>query len=122
MAPRLNCWKAVRSRPGRKSISIRRSIRLEQWDLDKADSLRNTIARINELRRQNPALQNDTSLRFLQVDNDELIAFTKTSIDGSNRVVVVINLDTRAGHEGLLHLPLEDFGIDATAPYQVHDL
>ena len=108
--------------PGSEEYLDSEKYQTRQWYLDKADSLRNTIARINELRRQNPALQNDTSLRFLQVDNDELIAFTKTSIDGSNRVVVVVNLDTGAGHEGLLHLPLEDFGIDAASPYQVHDL
>ena len=39
------------------------------------DSLRDFIARSTAIRRENPALQSDRSLRFHAIDNDQLIAY-----------------------------------------------
>jgi starch synthase (maltosyl-transferring) len=46
---------------------------IKQWDLARPDSLKDFIARVNRIRQQNPALQSDWSLRFHQVDNEQLI-------------------------------------------------
>ena len=47
-------------------------------------SLRDLIARVNRMRRENPALQSDWNLRFHHVDNEQLICYSKTTRDLSD--------------------------------------
>jgi starch synthase (maltosyl-transferring) len=95
---------------------------IRHWDIGRPDSLKGMIARINQIRKQNLALQSDWSLRFHQSDNDQLIIYSKTSEDLSNIIVVVVNLDPYYTQSGWVDLPLEAFGLDPHRPYQMHDL
>ncbi len=54
------------------------------WQLQRDDSLADFIAALNRARRDNSALQHDSGLRFLNIDNEQLLAYSKTSPDGSN--------------------------------------
>ncbi len=92
------------------------------WDLDRPDSLREFIARVNQIRKQNPALHNDWSLRFHPVDNDQLLCFSKSSEDMSNVILVVVNLDPYHTQSGWVDLPLEEMRLDRDRNYQMHDL
>jgi starch synthase (maltosyl-transferring) len=93
-----------------------------QWALDRKDNLKDLIARVNRIRRENPALHRNESLAFHPVDNEQLIAYSKTTEDLANQVLVVVNLDPHHAHSGWLTLPLDRFGLDAHQSYQVHDL
>jgi starch synthase (maltosyl-transferring) len=95
---------------------------IKQWDLNRTDSLKDFIARVNRIRRQNPALQSDWNLFFHPVDNEKLIAYSKNTDDLSNIVLVVVNLDPHHTHTGWLELDLEPLGILPQQSYQVHDL
>jgi starch synthase (maltosyl-transferring) len=92
------------------------------WPIDRAASLRSLIARVNQVRRENPALQSDGSLRFHQVDNDQLIAYSKMADDRSNIIVGIVNLDFRDKQSGWVQLPIEEFGLDPHQPFDVTDL
>ncbi len=95
---------------------------IKQWNLQSADSLKEFIARVNAIRRENRALQSDWSLRFHPVDNDQLICYSKSSEDLSNMILVVVNLDPHHTQAGWVEVPLEAFGLDEQQRYQVHDL
>ena len=95
---------------------------VRHWDLEAPHSLAPLIARVNRIRRENPALQRDWNLRFHQIDNPELIAYTKTTDDLSNVILTVVNLDPYHTQSGWVTLPLEDLNVDPLHPYQVHDL
>lgn len=95
---------------------------LRQWDLQRADSLREFVARVNRIRRDNPALHADRNLEFHHVENDELICFSKHTDDLANTIVVVVNLDPYHAQSGWVELPSERLGLDEVRPYQVHDL
>jgi starch synthase (maltosyl-transferring) len=95
---------------------------LRHWDLDRADSLAGLIGRINLARRENPALQRDDGLRFVPVDNDDLIAYTKVDPDGANVVLTVVNLDPHHRQTGWVEVDLDVLKLAHDAPYQVHDL
>jgi len=95
---------------------------VKSWPLDRRDSLKPLIARVNQARRQNPALQRTHNLDFHDVDNPQLIAYSKNSPDHSNLIVCVANLDPRWTQSGWLRLPLESFGLDPARPYTMHDL
>jgi starch synthase (maltosyl-transferring) len=95
---------------------------LRHWNHDRPDSLAPFIGRVNRIRRANPALQWDSSLRFLTVDNDQLIAYTKSSADGSNVVVTIVNLDPQYVQSGWLELDASLHGVPSAEAFQVHDL
>jgi starch synthase (maltosyl-transferring) len=64
------------------------------------------LTRLNEIRRAHPALRELRTLRFHgSTDDEHLLVYSKTAPDGSDPVLVVVNLDPAAVHEGLLHLP-----------------
>jgi starch synthase (maltosyl-transferring) len=95
---------------------------IKRWDLSAAQPLENLIARVNEIRRDNPALQSNHKLRFHRVDNDQIIAYTKSTADGSDTILTVVNLSPHYKHSGWLELPLADFQLDPKRTYQMHDL
>ncbi len=95
---------------------------IRDWDLDRPDSLRRVIARVNQIRHENPALQSNDHLRFHLVDNDELIAYSKITEDLSNIIVVVVNLDCLHTQSGWLEFPLDYLGLDPHQTYEAHDL
>jgi starch synthase (maltosyl-transferring) len=61
-------------------------------------------------------------LQFLRIDDEQLLAYVKSTADLTNVVVVVVNLDPHHAHAGYVELPLAELGIDGTKPYQVDDL
>jgi starch synthase (maltosyl-transferring) len=108
--------------PGSEEYLESEKYQIRVWDIDRPDSLKQLIALVNKIRYENPALQSDWSLRFQPVDNDQLIAYSKTSGDGLNIILVVVNLDPRYTQSGWIHVPLDDFGIGPRQPFEVHDL
>jgi len=95
---------------------------IRHWDLERADSLRDLIARVNAIRNSNPALQNDWSLKFHATDNDQLICYSKESEDRSNLIVIVVNLDSHYTQAGHVTLPLDDLEIPGDRAYEAEDL
>jgi len=95
---------------------------LRHWDLDRAESLRALIARVNRIRREHPALQRDHTLRFHGTDNDALLAYSKSSPDGTDVILCVVNLDHHAPQAGWTALDLGALGVEPGKPFQVHDL
>lgn len=108
--------------PGREEYLDSEKYEIRQWNLDHPDSLKEVIARVNQIRRENPALQRDDRLRFHPIDNDQLVAYSKRSADLTDIVIVVVNLDPYHTQSGWLELPLREMGLDEHQPYQLHDL
>lgn len=92
------------------------------WDRNQPDSLADFIAVLNRARRDNPALQSDAGLRFLDIDNEQLIAYAKATPDGANVVVCVVNLDPHHAQSGWLTLDMAAFGLEPKQAYQMRDL
>jgi starch synthase (maltosyl-transferring) len=109
-------------KPGSEEYLDSEKYQIRHWDLNAPHSLRYFIARVNQIRRENPALHDNDSLRFHPVDNDQLICYSKSTGDGSNVVVVVVNLDPHHTQAGWIELPLDEFDLTADQSYQAHDL
>jgi starch synthase (maltosyl-transferring) len=95
-------------------------IKVRDWDAP--GNIKDFITRVNRARRENPSLQQFTNLRFLEIDADQLIAYVKTSPDGASPVIVVVNLDPFAAHDGMLLVPPEAAGVARGESYEVHDV
>jgi starch synthase (maltosyl-transferring) len=108
--------------PGREEYLDSEKYQIRPWDTDRGGTLGGLIGRLNRIRRENAAFRTNENLRFHRVDNDQLIAYTKSSRDLASQVLVVVNLDPNHVNSGFVELPLDELGIDPRQPYQVHDL
>jgi starch synthase (maltosyl-transferring) len=95
---------------------------IRNWNRDDPNSLRELIAIINRIRVENPALQTDRGLRFHPTENDQLLAYSKTTPDNGNVLLMVVNTDPHHVQRGFVTLPLEELGIEADRGYQAHEL
>jgi starch synthase (maltosyl-transferring) len=85
-------------------------------------SLAGLIARLNAVRREHPALQRDWGLRFHDTDNPELICYSKRSADGTDVMLMVVNLDPFNMQHGFVQLPLAGWGLTPHSAVEVVDL
>jgi starch synthase (maltosyl-transferring) len=61
------------------------------------------IQRVNEIRRENPALQHLSNLAWLDTQNDNLMAYLKQT-DG-NAIITIVNLDAHHEQSGAVTVP-----------------
>jgi len=108
--------------PGKEEYLDSEKYQLRHWEIDREDSLKEFIGRVNRIRRENPALQSDENLLFHPVDNEQVLAYSKGTPDLSNIILTVVNLDPHYTQSGWIELPLERLGLDPAAPFQGHDL
>jgi starch synthase (maltosyl-transferring) len=92
------------------------------WDINNPNSLRDLTTHMNGIRRSSPALQRNGGLAFHLVDNEQLIAYSKVSEDGSDMILVVVNLDPHNTQAGWVNMALEAFHLGTEESFQVHDL
>jgi starch synthase (maltosyl-transferring) len=108
--------------PGSEEYLNSEKYEIKHWNLGSEWSLRDYIARLNRIRKENPALQRDRRLQFHGTSSDLLLCFSKTTEDFSNVIVTVVNLDFRHRQSGWIELDLPSLGLEAGHPFQAHDL
>jgi starch synthase (maltosyl-transferring) len=92
------------------------------WDINNPNSLRDLITHVNGIRQNSPALQQNLGLTFHPVDNDQLVAYSKVTEDGADKILVVANVDPRNVQSGYISVDVEELGMGVDESYQVHDL
>ncbi|HCZ14084.1 MAG TPA: alpha-1,4-glucan--maltose-1-phosphate maltosyltransferase, partial [Candidatus Accumulibacter sp.] len=80
------------------------------------------ITRINQARRESPALHGYNNVLFLATDNRNIIAYAKMTDDRSDIVVCAVNLDPFHQQVATVQIPLGTFDIAWDEQYQAHDL
>jgi starch synthase (maltosyl-transferring) len=90
-------------RPGAEEYIDNEKFELKERRLD--GPLLPLVQRLNHIRRDNPALQRLENLRFLDAQNDALIAYAKR--EDRNVVITVVNIDPHHAQEGLVNVPYE---------------
>jgi len=95
-------------------------VKVRDWDAP--GHIKELIARVNHIRRENPALQRLETLRFLDNDSAHILTYAKWSIDHTNVLLVCINLDPHAAHACHVRVPGEVVGVRSGESYVVRDL
>ena len=89
--------------------------------LERGASLEPYLTLLNHIRRTNPALQQLRQIRFHDIANDKIIAYSKVDADSGNAVLVVVNLDPHATQEGMLRIDAPSVGLNPGETFDVHD-
>jgi starch synthase (maltosyl-transferring) len=77
-----------------------------------SESLAPYLAKLNAIRRANPALHQLRNLRFHEVDNDALLVWSKRDERTGNTVLVICSFDSRNAHWGNTTLDMPALGFD----------
>jgi starch synthase (maltosyl-transferring) len=95
---------------------------IRQRDRNAPGSLVPLISAMNRIRRENRALQANQSLRFHDIDNPNLICYSKITPEFENRILTIVNLDVRYQQSGWTNLDLDALRLGATDTFIVEDL
>jgi starch synthase (maltosyl-transferring) len=96
-------------------------IRIRDWDKHDAEgtTLAPYLTRLNEIRRQHPALQLLRNVSIHHSDDDHVLVFSKRH--GDDVVITVINLDPHGTRETMVHLDMPALGLDWHDSFVAHD-
>jgi starch synthase (maltosyl-transferring) len=108
--------------PGKEEYLNSEKYEHKVWDWDRPGHIKDLITKVNQIRRDNPALHYYDNLKFYQADNDNILFYGKATPDKTNVILVAVNLDPYRAHEGTIHIPIQEFGIGWDETYQLHNL
>jgi starch synthase (maltosyl-transferring) len=108
------------AKPGSEEYLNSEKYEIRQWDRAASTSLASLITKVNQIRRDNAALQSDGSLHFHHVDNSNIICYSKSS--GANRILVAVNLDPAQEQAGWIDLDLKRLAIPHNENFEIEDL
>ncbi len=95
-------------------------IKVRDWN--RPGNIKDYVTRINAIRRENPALQQLTNLRFLPADNEHILLYVKSTADKSNVILVAVNMDPFSTRECTAVVPPDAVGVAPGRQYRVTDL
>ncbi|MCB0924287.1 MAG: alpha-1,4-glucan--maltose-1-phosphate maltosyltransferase [Mycobacterium sp.] len=88
---------------------------------NRAHSLEPFLTRLNEIRKQHPALCQLRTIRFHAIDNDALIAYSKFDPQTGDTVLTVVNLNPFAAEQGTIWLDMGALGMQPYDEFRVRD-
>jgi starch synthase (maltosyl-transferring) len=95
---------------------------LRHWNRTDPISIAPLLKQLNRIRRENAALQRNERLTFHTAPNPQLMAYSKSSPDGANVILTVVNLDPSSEQTAWLDLNMPALGLSWQATFEVEDL
>ena len=108
--------------PGREEYLDSEKYQFKKRDWDAPGNIKDWITRLNQIRRENRALQLYDNLRFYPAENEAILFYGKMTPARDNIILVVVNLDPHRKQHSFVDVPIEEFGSMEGDSYQVHDL
>ncbi|WP_202865604.1 alpha-1,4-glucan--maltose-1-phosphate maltosyltransferase [Pigmentiphaga sp. H8] len=108
--------------PGKEEYLDSEKYEIRAWDWSRPGNIVAEIGVLNRIRRDNPALHLHTGTGFLNTDNDQVLAYTRTTPERDNVVLVVVNLDPHGAQGANVELPLWEFGLPDDGTLHAEDL
>jgi starch synthase (maltosyl-transferring) len=91
-------------------------------DWNAPGNIKDYIARLNKIRRENRALREYRNLRIQSSENDNILCFSKTTESFDDALLIAVTVDPWNAQAGFINVPLADFGLGENDPYHVEDL
>lgn len=105
--------------PGREVYMNSEKYEYRPRDLDAEPNLNWLLKRVNQIRRDHPALQQLRGTTVLETTSDAIFAFAK--YDQSDRVIVVVSTNPDEPVSGEVFVDTEALGLEPGALFGVHD-
>ena len=108
--------------PGREEYLDSEKYQWKERDWNAPGNIKDWIAQLNKIRKENRALQSYNNLRFYHADNDAILFYGKMTAARDNIILIVVNLDPHRKQNSYIDVPIDQFGHMESDVYQVHDL
>src|SRR6266699_674160 len=108
--------------PDREEYLDSEKYQFKERDWNAPGNIKDWIARLNKIRKENRALQFYTNLRFYDAENDAILFYGKMTAARDNIILVVVNLDPHHKRHSYVDVPIDQFGQMESDVYQVQDL
>jgi starch synthase (maltosyl-transferring) len=108
--------------PGREEYLDSEKYQLKERDWNAPGNIKDWIARLNKIRKENRALQFYDNLRFYPAENEAILFYGKMTPARDNIILVVVNLDPHRKQHSYVDVPIDQFGQMESDAYEVHDL
>lgn len=95
---------------------------VRNYDWKRTNRMTDIMSLLNRIRKENPALHSTWNIQFCPIENNQIIAYLKTTDDLSNIILVVVNLDAHRGQSGYVQLPKSKLKLTDKINIKVHDL
>ncbi len=106
--------------PGKEEFLHSEKYQYKVWDWNSPGNIKPFIRKINDIRREHPAMKKLKNIRFHDCNNPQLLAYSKS--EGDNILLFIVNLDPYHKQSGTVSLNLEAMGIGAENIYGLYDL
>jgi starch synthase (maltosyl-transferring) len=94
----------------------------KERDWNAPGNIKDYITKLNRIRQTNRALHDYENLRFHTAENEQVLFYSKATEALDNIILILVNLDPFNTQSAFVYVPIEDFGISESDPYQLHDL
>jgi starch synthase (maltosyl-transferring) len=108
--------------PGREEYLDSEKYQYKERNWNAPGNIKDWIARLNKIRRENRALQLYTNLRFHPAENDAILFYSKMTAARDNIILIVVNLDPFRKQTSFVYVPIDQFGQMESDVYEVKDL
>lgn len=108
--------------PGKEEYFDSEKYQLRPRDYQAPGNINAEITRLNQIRRENPALQTHLGFQAYTAWNDNILYFGKRTADLSNFILIAISLDPHHAQEAHFELPLWELGLPDDASLAGEDL
>jgi starch synthase (maltosyl-transferring) len=108
--------------PGREEYLDAEKYEIKHRDRNAPGNIKAEIARLNRIRRIEPALQSHRGLTFYNAYNDEVMVYGKALPPRRDMILVAVSLDPHRAQEATFEVPLWEWGLPDHASLVVEDL
>ena len=84
---------------------------IRNWDWKKRNRITDLITKINQIRRENPALQSTFNINFTMADNEEFLSYIKLNDDKTNIIWCIASFDANYIQKGQVRILREALNI-----------
>jgi starch synthase (maltosyl-transferring) len=108
--------------PGTEEYLDSEKYRIHVRDWDRPGHIKDYVARLNLIRRENPALQRVAPVRFCATDSPHVLAYLRATDARDETLLVAANLDPFSTHRATVALPLDQVGVGPDETYELLEL
>ena len=108
--------------PGKEEYNNSEKYQTINWDWEYENKMIMLISRINQIRKEQPALQQTNNITFCDTDNQQIMAYYKYDDNKQNELLMIASLDPYYAKQAWVKLPLQSLGLHQGQPIRVTDL
>ncbi len=108
--------------PGKEEYINNEKYEIKHWDFNEITKIKETIIKLNQIRKDNIALQSTWNLFFAESQNDRILCYTKKDEPGNNILIIAVNMDYNDTQSTMVRIPFEQLKIMPGSAIHLKDL